>query len=67
MVGYSSRLALSTTFTGLLFTAVTVAPWGYAVLLSLPLLLWSLVRLHRTSKAWADPSVRSRVIATVAS
>ncbi len=67
MVGYSSRLALSTTFTGLLFTAVTVAPWGYALLLSLPLLLWSLVRLHRTSKAWADPSVRSRVIATVAS
>jgi hypothetical protein len=67
MVGYSSRLALSTTFTGLMFGAVSAAPWGYAFALSVPFLAWSLVRLHRTSRAWADPAVRSRVIATVAS
>jgi hypothetical protein len=67
MVGYSSRLALSTTFTGLMFGAVSVAPWGYAFALSVPFLAWSLFRLYRTSRSWADPAVRSRVIATVAS
>ena len=67
MVGYSSRLALSTTFTGLMFSAVSIAPWGYAFALSVPFLAWSLLRLYRTSNAWADPEIRSRVIATVAS
>ena len=67
MVGYSSRLALSTTFTGLLFSVTTRLPWTWSVLLAVPFLLWSAVKLYRTSSRWADPEVRSRVIATVAS
>jgi hypothetical protein len=67
MVGYSSRLALSTTFTGLLFSVTTRAPWTWSVLLAVPFLLWSAVKLYRTAGRWADPAVRSRVVATVAS
>ena len=66
MVGYSARLALSTTFTGLLFNSVSQAPWVYALALAAPFLLWSGVKLYLTSKSWSDPVVRSRVIATVA-
>jgi hypothetical protein len=65
MVGYSSRLALSTTCTGLLFDVFSSAPWHWSVLLALPFLVWSGVRLHRTSSAWADPPTRARVVATV--
>ncbi len=67
MVGYSARLALTTTVTGLLFEVLAGAPWVFSVLLAVPFLVWSGVRLHRTAAAWADPGVRSRVIATVAS
>ena len=67
MVGYSSRLAISTTFTGLLFNMLSAAPWLWSLLLALPFLLWSGVRLYRTSAAWVDPQTRSRVIATVTS
>ncbi len=67
MVGYSARLALSTTFTGLLFNVTSRAPWTYSLVLAAPFLLWSAVKLHRTMNAWSDPAVRSRVIATVAS
>ena len=67
MVGYSWRLALSTTFTGLLFGAASYARWPVALLLTVPFLLWSGVKLWRTSIRWADPVERSRVIATVAS
>ena len=37
------------------------------MLLAVPFLLWSGVKLYRTSTRWADPVERSRVIATVAS
>jgi hypothetical protein len=67
MVGYSWRLALSTTFTGLLFGAASYAVWPVALLMTVPFLLWSGVKLWRTSIRWADPVERSRVIATVAS
>ena len=67
MVGYSSRLALSTTVTGLMFGATSRAPMTYSLLLALPFLLWSGIKLWRTSTRWADPVERSRVIATVAS
>ena len=58
---------MSTTFTGLLFSITTRLPWTWSVLLAVPFLLWSAVKLYRTSSRWADPEVRSRVIATVAS
>ena len=67
MVGYSARLALTTTFTGMLFNATAHAPWLWSVALAVPFLAWSGVKLARTARAWADPPTRSRVIATVAS
>jgi hypothetical protein len=67
MVGYSTRLALSTTFTGLLFSVTSMAPLAYSLILAVPFLVWSGVKLLRTSNRWADPVERSRVIATVAS
>ena len=66
MVGYSARLALSTTVTGLLFDTVSAAPWGWSIALAAPLLAWSGVKLRLTARAWADPGTRSAVVATVA-
>ncbi len=67
MVGYSARLALSTTMVGLLFSATARAPWHWSVLWALPLVLLSLSRLVRTATTWSDPVQRSRVVTTVAS
>ena len=67
MVGYSSRLALSTTMVGILFSVLARLSWEWAVLMALPFVLISLYRLTRTSNAWVDPATRSRVVATVAS
>ena len=67
MVGYSARLALSTTLTGMVFGAATFASWQWSVLLSLPFLLFSSAKLAGTAHAWATPEVRSRVVAVVAS
>jgi hypothetical protein len=67
MVGYSSRLALSTTMVGILFSLLTRVSWEWSVLFALPMVLVSLYRLTRTSEAWTDPGTRSRVVATVAS
>jgi hypothetical protein len=67
MVGYSARLALATTFTGLLFDLLTHAPWTLTGLCALPFLVWSLLKLDRTAAAWSDPVTRARVVATVAS
>jgi hypothetical protein len=39
----------------------------WSLLLAVPFLLWSSVKLARTAQAWADPPTRSRVVATVAS
>ena len=67
MVGYSARLALTTTLTGMVFGAATFASWEWSLLLALPFLLFSAAKLVGTAEAWADPTVRSRVVATVAS
>jgi hypothetical protein len=67
MVGYSARLALATTFTGLFFDLMSGAPWIWSVIAAVPFLVWSAVKLHRTADAWANPETRSLVIATVAS
>ena len=67
MVGYSTRLALSTTVTGLVFSGLaTVSDWRASVLLAIPLLIFPVVRLVRARQAWAEPVERSRVVATVA-
>ncbi len=67
MVGYSARLAFSTTMTGIVFGVATYAPWQFSVLLMLPFLLFSARKLAGTAVAWSRPDVRSRVVAVVAS
>jgi hypothetical protein len=67
MVGYSVRLALGTTVTGLLFMATSrSADWQLPVLFALPLVLVSLLRVVRTADRWARAEVRSGVVTTVA-
>jgi hypothetical protein len=66
MVGYSARLALSTTLVGMVFSVLARLPWEWPVLVAVPMLLLSAWRLQRTARLWADPEIRSRVIATVA-
>jgi hypothetical protein len=67
MVGYSARLALSTTFTGLFFsTLARFADWRIPLLLAVPLLAWSGYRLWRAARSWQDPTDRSRVVMAVA-
>ena len=67
MVGYSARLAFSTTMVGIVFSALARLSWDWSVLCAAPLLLFSAWRIVRTSGAWAEPDTRCRVVATVAS
>ena len=63
MVGYSSRLALSTTFTGLFFSVLARSTdWRLPIVLAVPLLAWSGFRLWRTRLVWLDPVQRARVV-----
>jgi hypothetical protein len=67
MVGYSTRLALSTTFTGLTFSVLARIPdWRLSLLVMVPFVAWSGLRLRRTVRAWEDPADRSRVVMAVA-
>ncbi len=67
MVGYSARLAVSTTFTSLIFSGCAQVPdWRLSVLLAIPCLLWSGLRFARTARRWQDPVVRALVITTTA-
>ncbi len=55
MVGYSGRLAVSTTFTSLVFSGLAQTPsWEISVLVAVPFLAWSLGRLDRTQAAVGD-------------
>ncbi|HEX6151178.1 hypothetical protein [Nocardioides sp.] len=67
MVGYSARLALSTTFTGLLFSGLSRVPDPtVSLLVAVPCLAWSTVRLLRSRRRWIDPAERARIVTTVA-
>jgi hypothetical protein len=67
MAGYSARLALKTTIVGLVFSATALADgWTVPVLVAVPLLSWSGLRLVRTATLWAAPEVRARVVSVVA-
>jgi hypothetical protein len=67
MVGYSTRLAVSTTLTGLVFSGLAHIPeWRVSVLAAVPFLIWSTWRLSRTAGVWLDPVERSRVVMAVA-
>ena len=67
MVGYSSRLAMSTTVTGLVFALTARAGVEWTIAVAIPLLIFSAFRLVQAADAWADPEKRSRVVSTVAS
>ena len=67
MVGYSARLAVSTTVVGLVFSALSrLEDWWLVVLLAVPMLCWSSWRLLRARRRWLDPVERARVVTTVA-
>ncbi len=67
MVGYSARLATSTTFTSLVFSGCAHVPdWRLSVILAIPCLLWSGVRFARTARRWQDPVARALVVTTTA-
>jgi hypothetical protein len=66
MVGYSARLAVSTTVTALVLEA-SATTWWLPLLVAVPFLAWSTGKLAITASAWSDPSTRSRVVAVVAS
>ncbi len=67
MVGYSTRLAVSTTMTGLVFSGLARVPdWRVSVIVAMPFLIWSAWRLSRTANLWLDPVERARVVMTTA-
>ena len=67
MAGYSARLALATTLTGLVFSGLAQADDPrYAAATAVVLLLWSAWRLERSAQRWQDPVTRARVVAVVA-
>jgi hypothetical protein len=67
MAGYSARLAVATTITGLSFSGLAeLDDARYAVSIAVIFLFWSAWRLWKSLRRWEDPVVRSRVIATVA-
>lgn len=66
MVGYSARLAFSTTMVGIFFSVLARVSWEWSVLCAVPMLLFSAWRIVRTSGAWTEPETRCRVVSTVA-
>lgn len=67
MVGYSTRLALSTTFTAMVFMVTGAVGWEWSVLVAVPFVLFSSARLAGAAHSWRTPEVRSRAVVTVAS
>ena len=67
MLGYSTRLALTTTLTSVVFQLLSRADaWPVPLLLAAAFACWSGGRLLRTRDGWVDPAVRARVVTTVA-
>ena len=67
MAGYSARLAVATTFTGLIFSGLAqLGDVRLALAVTLVLLCWSGFRLLASTRRWEDAEVRSRVVAIVA-
>jgi hypothetical protein len=67
MVGYSTKLAVTTTLTSLVFQGLARVPHPeLSILVAMPFLVWSLVRLLHARDAWTDPVSRARVVTTVA-
>ena len=67
MVGYSTKLAATTTVVSLVFNGLSqVEAWPLSVLVAAPLVGWSVLRLLQARDGWVDPPTRARVVMTVA-
>jgi hypothetical protein len=67
MVGYSTKLAVTTTLTSLIFSGLArVDTWQVPVIIAVPFVCWSIVRLLHARDTWDDPVQRARVVTTVA-
>jgi hypothetical protein len=67
MVGYSTKLAVTTTLTSLVFSGLAKVPHPeVSLLVAMPFVVWSLVRLLHARDSWVDPVQRARVVTTVA-
>jgi hypothetical protein len=67
MVGYSTKLAVTTTLTSLVFSGLARVPHPeLSVLVASPFLVWSMIRLLHARDAWTDPVQRAKVVTTVA-
>ena len=67
MVGYSTKLAVTTTVTGLVFSGLARVPFvEVSILVAAPFVVWSLIRLLHARDSWTDPVQRARVVTTVA-
>ena len=67
MVGYSTKLAVTTTLTSLIFSGLARVPHPeISVLVAAPFVVWSLIRLLHARDSWADPVQRATVVTTVA-
>ena len=65
MVGYSAKLALTTTVLGLVFAATAVASWEWSVIVALPVVLLAGSDLVRTARLWESPQRRAQVLTAV--
>jgi hypothetical protein len=67
MVGYSTKLAVTTTMTSLIFSGLARVPHPeVSILVAAPFIVWSLIRLLHARDSWTDPVQRARVVTTVA-
>src|SRR4029078_12849489 len=61
MVGYSPRVALATTFVGLMFAGLgETDQWHLTALIGLLMVLISGYRVARTASRWEDPATQAR-------
>ena len=67
MVGYSTKLAASTTVTSLVFSGLAeLDAWPLSMLVAAPFVGWSALRLLAARDGWVEPAGRARVVMTVA-
>lgn len=67
MVGYSTKLAVTTTLTSLVFSGLAHTAYpGLSILVASPFVVWSMVRLLHARDSWTDPVRRASVVTTVA-
>jgi hypothetical protein len=67
MVAYSSKLAVTTTLTSVVFSGLaTLDHAEVSVIVAAPFVLWSSIRMLKARDLWVDPVVRARVVTTIA-